>query len=189
MPPITDQNAHQAASRKARRRSASIIGSSITSGGIGKKDASAKAKAGQRRPGVAARRHSSASRHRARAGRAVRRFRTSGAVLASFGATRAQPDRLGQSCRFEKVSLASARMVKKGKTAQEAIAAGEKRAGAKAARAEGWEKTVFEKAATQKGGYPEAGGAPGAAAGSRANRARGPRPRRPGGIRIGAQRL
>src|ERR1700722_16780016 len=44
MPPITDQKAHQTPSRKARLRSATIIGSSITSGGIGKNDASAKAK-------------------------------------------------------------------------------------------------------------------------------------------------
>src|SRR6185437_2902782 len=45
MPPITDQKVHQAASASARSRWASIIGSSITSGGIGKKEASAKAKA------------------------------------------------------------------------------------------------------------------------------------------------
>jgi len=36
---------HQAARAKARLRSASIMGSSITSGGMGKNDASAKANA------------------------------------------------------------------------------------------------------------------------------------------------
>src|ERR1043166_9704372 len=42
MPPRTDVKAHQAASRKARRRSASIMGISITSGGTGKNELSAK---------------------------------------------------------------------------------------------------------------------------------------------------
>ncbi len=43
MPPSTDHKVHQAASANARLRSATIIGSSITSGGMGKNDASAKA--------------------------------------------------------------------------------------------------------------------------------------------------
>ena len=43
MPPTTLISVHQPASRKARWRFASAIGTSITSGGIGKKELSAKA--------------------------------------------------------------------------------------------------------------------------------------------------
>ena len=43
MPPATDQKATQQPSRKTRLRSASIMGSTITSAGMGKKLASAKA--------------------------------------------------------------------------------------------------------------------------------------------------
>ena len=45
MPPATDASVHQAANRKARSGRASDIGTSITSGGIGKNELSAKATA------------------------------------------------------------------------------------------------------------------------------------------------
>src|SRR5665213_3241740 len=45
MPPVTEASVHQAASRNARSGRASDIGTSITSGGIGKKELSANATA------------------------------------------------------------------------------------------------------------------------------------------------